>query len=412
MEVEAKFSLPDIESLHRLEAATRLAGFRLARGQRKAVRDTYMDTADRKILAGGFSCRFRMENEGIRVTLKGIGGASGAIHKREETEILLPAIIPPEKWEDSPLRSQVLQLTCGEPILTLFELDQMRSAKPVRFQGETIAELSLDEVHVVSGDMEQAYYELEVELTSHGKEEQLTKIADYLEQKWRLHAEPLSKFERALNPLDLKSEYKLLDVQVRETLVRISEREDWYGQRSRALLALDKGLQMEEVGRQVQRSRRTIRRWLADFRKVSLGSFPASILEASIQPGSTSQVSIPSGEQTQIFVPSPKPPAPRIKLPRKVGLHADDVMAEVTRKIIHFQFQHMLYHEAGTQMGQEIEELHDMRVATRRMRAALHVFGDYLDDDTWAPFDKGLRRTGRILGEVRDLDVFWEKTQL
>ncbi len=52
-----------------------------------------------------------------------------------------------------------------------------------------------------------------------------------------------------------------------------------------------------------------------------------------------------------------------------------------------------------------------MRVATRRMRAAYQVFGDYLDMEQMAPFLKGLRRTGRALGAVRDLDVFWEKTQ-
>jgi CHAD domain-containing protein len=71
----------------------------------------------------------------------------------------------------------------------------------------------------------------------------------------------------------------------------------------------------------------------------------------------------------------------------------------------------MLAHEQGTRLGEDIEELHDMRVATRRMRAAVQVFGDYLDMERLKPCLKGLRRTGRILGAVRDLDVFWEKTQ-
>ena len=43
-------------------------------------------------------------------------------------------------------------------------------------------------------------------------------------------------------------------------------------------------------------------------------------------------------------------------------------MAEVARKTLYFQFQRMLYHEPGTRLGQDNEELHDMRVATRRMR--------------------------------------------
>jgi CHAD domain-containing protein len=85
-------------------------------------------------------------------------------------------------------------------------------------------------------------------------------------------------------------------------------------------------------------------------------------------------------------------------------------MDEATRKTLLFHFQRMLYHEPGTRRGEDIEELHDMRVATRRMRAALQVFGDYVDGDRVAPFAKGLQRTGRALGAVRDLDVFWEKT--
>jgi CHAD domain-containing protein len=62
-------------------------------------------------------------------------------------------------------------------------------------------------------------------------------------------------------------------------------------------------------------------------------------------------------------------------------------------------------------LGEDIEELHDMRVATRRMRAAFRVFGPYFDPITIKPHLKGLKRTGRALGPVRDLDVFEEKAQ-
>jgi CHAD domain-containing protein len=70
----------------------------------------------------------------------------------------------------------------------------------------------------------------------------------------------------------------------------------------------------------------------------------------------------------------------------------------------------MVYRESGTQLGVDIEELHDMRVATRRMRAAFRVFDGYLAPEVVRPFLKGLRRTGRTLGAVRDLDVMREKT--
>jgi CHAD domain-containing protein len=411
MEVEAKFSLPDIESLHRLQVTTRLAGFPLGKGQTHVVFDTYVDTPERKVLSGGYSCRFRLEDEGVRLTLKGVGGTRGAIHKRQEMEIMLPAIQPPEEWPAGSLRDYVLHLTGGDPLHPLIELHQTRVVRPVRWQGQVIANLSLDEVQVSSGGTEQVYYEMEVELTSIGSEEQLANIVDSLQQKWNLRPESLSKFERALILLNYKSEHKVLEDRDLEILKMIAERDDWYGLRGRALLALDRGLTNEETGRQLKRSKRTIRRWLADFRKFGMRIFPMAVLEETPPPALQPQLEAAVTELPPVLIPIPKPPVPRIKLPRKVGLQANDLMTEVTRKIIHFQFQHMLFHESGTQRGQDIEELHDMRVATRRMRAALQIFGGYLNKKEWTPFDKGLRRTGRVLGEVRDLDVFWEKTK-
>jgi CHAD domain-containing protein len=411
MEIEAKFSLPNTHSLQRFQAATQIAGFPLGKVRKVEIQDTYMDTRERKILAEGFACRFRQEADGVRVTLKGIGGASGAIHKREETEIVIPGLQMAEELPKGPLREQLLAMTGGDPLLPLFVLHQTRLIKTVRWQGQSIAELSLDEVHGIAGGREEAYYELEVELTSKGSEQQLIKIAGCLEEKYHLRPEPLSKFERTLALIDFRVEHKFLKADEYAILVQISQRQDWHSLRSRALLELDRGQANEETGRRLERSTRTIRRWLADFRKLGSGIFPASVLEGLPSSAKLPIVEMALAESPQWTSSVPTPLAPTIELPTSVGLQADDLMTEVVRKIMHFQFLHMLYHEAGTQLGQDNEELHDMRVATRRMRAALQVFGDYLDEKTWAPFDKGLRRTGRALGEVRDLDVFWEKTQ-
>jgi CHAD domain-containing protein len=86
-------------------------------------------------------------------------------------------------------------------------------------------------------------------------------------------------------------------------------------------------------------------------------------------------------------------------------------MSEAGRKTLRFHFRRMLFHEPGTRLGEEIEALHDMRVATRRMRAAFRVFGEYYEPKAVAAYRKGLRRTGRALGTVRDLDVFREKIE-
>jgi CHAD domain-containing protein len=102
------------------------------------------------------------------------------------------------------------------------------------------------------------------------------------------------------------------------------------------------------------------------------------------------------------------PPRKKLKAP---GVLPDDPMSEAGRKVLRFHFERMLEHEPGTRLGEDIEELHDMRVATRRMRSAFRVFSPYFDPDVLRPFLKGLRRTGRALGSVRDLDVFMEKAQ-
>ncbi len=100
-----------------------------------------------------------------------------------------------------------------------------------------------------------------------------------------------------------------------------------------------------------------------------------------------------------------------VEKPEQPGVLADDPMSEAGRKVWRFHFKRMLMHEPGTRLGEDIEALHDMRVATRRMRSAFRVFAPYFEREAIAPFLKGLRRTGRALGAVRDLDVFMEKAQ-
>jgi CHAD domain-containing protein/inorganic triphosphatase YgiF len=95
----------------------------------------------------------------------------------------------------------------------------------------------------------------------------------------------------------------------------------------------------------------------------------------------------------------------------KVTIKFTDSMAWLACRIISFQFSCMLSHEKGTIKGDEIEEVHDMRVAVRRIRAATKVFEAYLDSEKLEPHLKGLKRTLGSLGKVRDLDVFREKAE-
>ncbi|MDO9171736.1 MAG: CHAD domain-containing protein [bacterium] len=65
-----------------------------------------------------------------------------------------------------------------------------------------------------------------------------------------------------------------------------------------------------------------------------------------------------------------------------------------------------LWHEPGTRLGEDPEQLHDMRVACRRLRAALQLFRPVYPGREADRLRRGLGDFGRRLGEVRDLDVF------
>ncbi len=88
------------------------------------------------------------------------------------------------------------------------------------------------------------------------------------------------------------------------------------------------------------------------------------------------------------------------------GIRPDEPMAEAVRKIMYRQYQDMLANEAGCRGGKSIDAVHDMRVATRRLRVAFRLFGSYYRRGVVRELEQELRRTGRTLGAARDLDVF------
>lgn len=78
---------------------------------------------------------------------------------------------------------------------------------------------------------------------------------------------------------------------------------------------------------------------------------------------------------------------------------------EQLRASLDLRLRALLRHEAGTRTGEDIEDLHQMRVAVRRMRATLKVAHPLLDA-AWADDLRAeLGWLGGALGPVRDLDV-------
>ncbi len=84
---------------------------------------------------------------------------------------------------------------------------------------------------------------------------------------------------------------------------------------------------------------------------------------------------------------------------------ASDDPAAALQATLRAQYREILAHDPGTRLGDDPEDLHDHRVAVRRLRAMLRA-GRPLLDRAWADDLRGaLRRAGSALAEVRDLDV-------
>ncbi len=82
-----------------------------------------------------------------------------------------------------------------------------------------------------------------------------------------------------------------------------------------------------------------------------------------------------------------------------------DTMAEAGRKALLNDFVKMLSHEAGSRLGEDPEEVHDMRVSLRRMRSTLRLLANYYKPKAIEPYLSEMRKIARVLGAVRDLDV-------
>jgi len=93
--------------------------------------------------------------------------------------------------------------------------------------------------------------------------------------------------------------------------------------------------------------------------------------------------------------------------PLPVSATAKDPVARHVRAALHAQTLAMLHYEPGTRTGEDPEDLHQMRVSVRRLRAVLKSApGSVPESD---PLRAELGWLGGALGPVRDLDVLIDR---
>jgi CHAD domain-containing protein len=93
------------------------------------------------------------------------------------------------------------------------------------------------------------------------------------------------------------------------------------------------------------------------------------------------------------------------------ALEVDTALAPTTDPLvaaIQEQYLALLRHDPGTRLGSDAEDLHQFRVATRRLRAFLRAGRDVLEPEWVSAMREELRWLGGTVGPARDLDVLIE----
>src|SRR5207247_1380709 len=98
-----------------------------------------------------------------------------------------------------------------------------------------------------------------------------------------------------------------------------------------------------------------------------------------------------------------------LRAPRLAGLvlSPDDSAAAAARAVLRFYLRAFASAEPAARAG-EVEPVHQLRVATRRLRTALRRFGPLLPARFAAAAHRDLAWLGGAIGAVRDLDVLSE----
>ena len=83
----------------------------------------------------------------------------------------------------------------------------------------------------------------------------------------------------------------------------------------------------------------------------------------------------------------------------------DETLEACARQIIAGYFCQMMSYKEGAKEGSDIEFVHEMRVTSRRLRAAMDNFADCFSEKAFRKHYKKVKAITRTMGTVRDLDV-------
>lgn len=381
-EVELKYAVQDVAALHAwLDGPDALPGVTLGAWTARADTDTYVDTDDRALAEAGYGGRLRERGSRITLTLKtlrsvpepevsdtaddgdGASSVSVALHRRIELEGPATPSGDPLAWPDSPARALLLELIGDAPLRIRFVIAQRRAVRQLRDETGQVAELSLDESTVRYRDLLAGSFAT-LEIEARGRAETLlAHVAAAVEATGLVIPEPRSKEAIA---------EAMVDAQL------------W----NAAAPPADGTSGTDGTGETAQPDLDTAEEDVAAA---------ADLGEDGVAPPDEGAVDAATAGVT------PRPVVARpIRFP---GVRADDTLGSAGRKVLRMHLARMLASEDGTRSGMDAEDVHKMRVATRRMRAAWRVFNGAYRARPQRRYVRELRVVATALGAVRDLDV-------
>lgn len=373
IEVEMKYEVARPGSADRYLVAPELGAF-TPDGQVRSIRveDRYVDSADWALARAGFAARLRKTSRGTEISLKATNVSPGRLHRREEIEGPADQALVPGGWPASQARNVVMELCGDEPLIEMLTIRQLRRVRMLA-AGGTRAEMSLDEVEVMSQDrILDTFEELEVEL-KRGDETALESLVRLFDTDPALSAVSRSKLDRAM--ISIRRAMPAMPAEMRH---------HWEGAPATMLTG---GSPTDDVDRAGRAS-------------------DAPEQAPAVGPVLPPEAEDDQPEATTASVTGSKPSQNHGR--RTVGIVADDSMPEAAAKVLRFHFGKMQRREAGTRDGSDAEDLHDMRVSTRRMRAAWRVFDGAFKAGKTRKIRRHLETIADKLGVVRDLDVLIE----
>src|SRR5215210_9100403 len=91
------------------------------------------------------------------------------------------------------------------------------------------------------------------------------------------------------------------------------------------------------------------------------------------------------------------------------GLHAEMPFAEAAAATVAVRADELFEHSANVLDTSDIERVHDMRVASRRLRAVLEIYAPCFPRDQFRPLLREVKALADALGARRDPDVLLDR---